>query len=425
MRHRLLAPFKGDRAIWVIFLALAIISLISVFSSIGYTAISTHSTPERAFIRHLIFVIMTFVMVILLSNIDYRHYSKASWFGYILSISLLALALIIGHAENESGSGMSRWINIPYLGSFQPSELAKIVIVIYLARLLAQERDHLGEWETFRKILVPILIIVGLVVFENLSMAVIIFFVCFAMLRIAPIPASMWRKTVVAIILVGVLAIFVGNKMEISFLSRSGTWAGRIDRWLHFDQDELTQEGMARMAVASGRFIGVGVGSTIQARLMTQANNDLIYAIIIEEAGMLGGIAVFMLYLWLYIRCIKIAWRCKSIFARMSVVGLGTLIFLQAAIHMSVSVGALPVTGQTLPFVSSGGSSYLCMGLAIGVIQSIAYDVDKREQKERKEAKRAEETTETVRYGSDSARSAEAKRSEEITETETDKPEIQ
>lgn len=392
-RQRLLAPFKGDRVIWVIFLALAFISLISVFSSIGYTAVTTHSTPERAFARHLAFVVITFVMVALLSNVDYKSYSKASWFGYILSIVLLLMALIIGHAENESGSGMSRWINIPYLGSFQPSELAKIVIVIYLARLLAQERERLGEWETLRRILVPVLLIVGLVVFENLSMALIIFVVCFAMLRVSPVDTGMWRKTLLAIVVVGVLAIVVGNKMEMGFLSRSGTWAGRIDRWLHFDEAELTQEGMARMAVASGKFFGVGIGSTIQARLMTQANNDLIYAIIVEETGMLGGAVVFMLYLWLYVRCIKIAWRSKSIFGRMTVVGLGTLIFLQAAIHMSVSVGALPVTGQTLPFISSGGSSYLCMGLAIGVIQSIAYDVEQRERTERKETAMPEAET--------------------------------
>ena len=247
------------------------------------------------------------------------------------------------------------------------------------------QKDNLKEWTTFRNILIPIFIITVLILSENLSTAVIIFFVCLAMLRLAPINVKHWRLTILALVVCGALALVVGEKMNIPFLARSETWANRIDNWLNFNDQELSQESMARMAVASGKFFGVGIGSTIQARLMTQANNDLIYAIIIEESGMLGGIIVLLLYVYLYIRCIKIAMRCKGDFGRMTVIGLGTLIFLQAAIHMSVSVGALPVTGQTLPFISSGGTAYLCMGLALGVIQAVAYDVNLSEAKAKKE----------------------------------------
>ena len=364
---------------------LAIISLISVFSSIGYSAVISDRTPEQAFVRHLMFVVVTFVVVILLSNFNYRQFSRASWFGYIISIALLIAVFVIGHKSNESGSGMSRWLMLPLVGRFQPSELAKVIVIIYLARLLAQEKDNLKEWTTFRNILIPIFIITILILSENLSTAVIIFFVCLAMLRLAPINVKHWRLTILALVVCGALALVVGEKMNIPFLARSETWANRIDNWLNFNDQELSQESMARMAVASGKFFGVGIGSTIQARLMTQANNDLIYAIIIEESGMLGGIIVLLLYVYLYIRCIKIAMRCKGDFGRMTVIGLGTLIFLQAAIHMSVSVGALPVTGQTLPFISSGGTAYLCMGLALGVIQAVAYDVNLSEAKAKKE----------------------------------------
>lgn len=383
--RKLLNPFKGDKAIWFIFLVLAIISLISVFSSIGYSAVISDRTPEQAFVRHLMFVVVTFVVVILLSNFNYRQFSRASWFGYIISIALLIAVFVIGHKSNESGSGMSRWLMLPLVGRFQPSELAKVIVIIYLARLLAQEKDNLKEWTTFRNILIPIFIITVLILSENLSTAVIIFFVCLAMLRLAPINVKHWRLTILALVVFGALALVVGEKMNIPFLARSETWANRIDNWLNFNDQELSQESMARMAVASGKFFGVGIGSTIQARLMTQANNDLIYAIIIEESGMLGGIIVLLLYVYLYIRCIKIAMRCKGDFGRMTVIGLGTLIFLQAAIHMSVSVGALPVTGQTLPFISSGGTAYLCMGLALGVIQAVAYDVNLSEAKAKKE----------------------------------------
>lgn len=379
--RKLLNPFKGDKAIWFIFLLLAIISLISVFSSIGYSAALSGKSPEQVFVRHLIFVVLTFVVVILLSNFNYRRFSGISWLGYLLSLGLLVAVLVIGHKSNDAGSGMSRWLQLPLVGRFQPSELAKIVIVVYLARLLTQEKNNLKEWTTFRNILIPVLILVALVVSENLSTALIIVFICFAMIRIAPINVNHWRLTILGLVVLGALALLIGDKMNIPFLARSGTWSSRIDNWLNFNEDELSQESMARMAVASGKLFGVGIGSTIQARLMTQANNDLIYSIIIEETGMVGGLVVFLLYLYLYVRCIKIAIKCKGDFGRMTVVGLGTLIFLQAAIHMSVSVGALPVTGQTLPLISSGGTAYLCMGLALGIIQSVAYDVNLSESK--------------------------------------------
>ncbi len=388
--RKLLNPFKGDKAIWLIFTILVIISLVSVFSSIGYSAIITHTTPEKAFVRHSLFVIVTFITVILLSNFNYRSFSNLSWFGYLLSVALLIAVLVIGHKTNDAGSGMSRWLMLPGHIKFQPSELAKIVVIVYLARLLTQEKDNLKEWSTFRNILIPIFIIIGLIVFDNLSTALIIFVICFIMLRLAPINTKHWRLTILALIIVGAIAL--------PFLSRSGTWSTRVDRWLHFDRTEISQESMARMAVASGKFFGVGVGSTVQARLMTQANNDFIYAIIIEETGMLGGAVVFLLYVFLYVRCIKIALRCKGDFGRMTVIGLGTLIFIQAAIHMSVSVGALPVTGQTLPFISSGGTAYLCMGLALGVIQAVAYDVNKNEAKAKLStvASSAEEPTDII-----------------------------
>ena len=380
--HKLLNPFKGDKAIWFIFLMLAIISLISVYSSAGYPAVIADTTPLRALIKHGLFVVASFILVILLANFDYRNFSGMSWFGFLISVALLIVAVAIGHEDNAAGSGMSRWVYIPLIGRFQPSEFAKIIIIIYLARLLAQEKETLHEWTTLRKILLPILLVIGLIVPDNLSTALIIFIVCYAMLRLTNVNAKQLRLSVLALLAFGLLAIFVSDKLNLPFLERSSTWTSRIDKWLNFDEEQLSQESMARMAVASGKFFGVGVGSTIQARLMTQANNDMIYSIIVEETGMLGGLVVFLLYLFLYIRCIRIAWRCEGEFGRMTVVGLRTMIFLQAGIHMCVSVGALPVTGQTLPFISSGGSAYLCMGLALGVIQSVAYDVNLKETKE-------------------------------------------
>ena len=393
--RKLLNPFKGDKAIWFIFVVLAIISLVSVFSSIGYTAIITHTTPEKALVRHFLFIVVTFVIVILLSNFDYRKFSGFSLIGFLLAIALLSIVLFKGHSDNVAGSGMSRWIYIPLIGRFQPSEFAKVIIIIYLARLLAQEKNNIHEWTTFRKVLLPVVIIAVLIVSDNLSTAVIIYVISFIMIRLSPAqPKHLWLSTI-AMLLFGLALITIGDKMNIPFLERSNTWASRIDKWLNFNEEEVSQESMAKMAVATGKMTGVGIGSTIQARLMTQANNDLIYAIILEETGMVGGIIVFLLYVFLYIRCIRIAWRCNGYFGRMTVVGLGTMIFVQAAIHMCVSVGALPITGQTLPLISSGGSSYLCMGLAIGVIQSVAYDVNKTNPEQGRKRKKPTENAES------------------------------
>ena len=161
-------------------------------------------------------------------------------------------------------------------------------------------------------------------------------------------------------------------------MGRSSTWGHRLQSYFEDpDPTVITQENMARMAIARGGVFGKGPGNTIYARLMTQSHNDFIYAIIIEEWGMLGGLLVFILYSIFYFRCIRIAWRCNGRFGALAVVGMGTVIYLQALANMCVAVGALPVTGQTLPFISYGGTAYLFLGCGLGVIQSVAADGEK------------------------------------------------
>ena len=167
-----------------------------------------------------------------------------------------------------------------------------------------------------------------------------------------------------------------------------GNITKKRERYHNFNvtPEELTQENMARMAIARGGVLGVGVGNTVHARLMTQAHNDFIYAVIIEEMGMVGGIVVFLLYSILYFRCIRLVWRCKGRFGALTVAGMGTVIYLQALVNMSVAVGVLPVTGQTLPFISYGGTAYLFMGCGLGIIQSVAADVYKKESEAKAQA---------------------------------------
>lgn len=375
--------FRGDKVIWVVFLLLSIISLVEVYSSIGLYAYSFFSTksPTSLFLRHLIIVIATYAAIILISRANYRAFSRFALLGYWIALVLLVVALAFG-----------RWIRIPVIGQFQPSEIAKIVLIVFVARMLALKKDHVGEMSTFLQLMIYTVLVVALVFPSNFSTAALIFLACYLMMLLGGVNRKWWWR----LLLVGVVAVVAflaisyfryerslttGQAQEQVF-ERQDTWGHRVYSWINPQPDELTQENMARMAIARGGILGAGIGNTIHARLMTQAHNDFIYAVIIEEMGIVGGIVVFLLYSILYFRCIRLAWRCKGRFGALTVAGMGTVIYLQALVNMSVAVGVLPVTGQTLPFISYGGTAYLFMGCGLGIIQSVAADVYKKESED-------------------------------------------
>lgn len=364
--RRKLNILAGDKALWVIFLLLSVISLVAVYSTIGLSAISDlNSTPMRIFCRHLGFVVAAALIAIFVSHLKYRYFARASVILLYLSVAALVVVIIMG---------TKRWLVIPHVVRFEPSELAKIALIVYLARCIALRRDSLDEPATFRRLLYPILIVCLLVTPANLSTGILIFLTCYIMLFFGGVNRRLWWRGLLLLLgisLVGFLILyFFGNQIQIG---RVPTWAHRFQSWIHPNPDELTQENMARMAVARGGFWGNGIGTTIHGRLMTQAHNDFILAIIIEEAGLISAIAIFALYAWFYFRCIRIATACRGLFGSLIVAGTGTLIFLQAVINISVAVGLLPVTGQTLPFISYGGTAYLCLGLGLGIIQAVAF----------------------------------------------------
>lgn len=373
--------FRGDKVIWVVFLLLSIFSLVEVYSSIGLYAYSFFSTksPTSLFLRHFIIVVVTYVAVVLLSRVNYRFFSRFALLGYWLALVLLVVALAFG-----------RWIRIPVIGQFQPSEIAKIILIVFIARMLALKKDHLGEIGTFLQLMVYMVLVVALVFPTNFSTAALIFLACYVMMYFGGVNRKWWWR----LLLIGLVAVVAflaisyfryertmttGQTQEQMF-ERQDTWGHRVYSWINPNPDELTQENMSRMAIARGGVLGAGIGNTVHARLMTQAHNDFIYAVIIEETGMVGGIIVFLLYSILYFRCIRLAWRCKGRFGALTVAGLGTVIYLQALVNMCVAVGVLPVTGQTLPFISYGGTAYLFMGCGLGIIQSVAADVYSKEE---------------------------------------------
>ena len=365
--------FKGDKVIWVIFFLFTAISLVAVYSSIGRTAIESLATsPTAAFFKHLGIVLFTYTAIIFLSAINYRYFSKASVIIYWLCVALL-IFLLATHGQ--------RWIVIKGVGQFQPSEIAKVILIVYTARLLTLKKASINTLETFLRIFISILIIVALIVKENFSTAALVLLSCFVMLIIGGTNKKYWIRTLLLIVVGGVVGLLYFSKSTSNVeFGRSETWGNRVETWLHPNHEELNQPNTAKMAIARGKVFGVGIGNTVHARLMTQADNDFIYAIIIEETGMLGGLVILLLYSIFYLRCIKISMRCKGMFGSLTVFGMGTMIYMQAIVNMSVAVGVIPVTGQTLPFISYGGTAYLFLGCGIGIIQSIAYDNIKQEK---------------------------------------------
>ena len=372
--------FRGDRTLWVLFLLLTIVSLVEVYSSIGLYAYTEYAskTPSSLFLRHMAIVAATWVAAVFLSRVDYRYFSRFALLGYWASAVILIVMLALG----------SRWFRVPGIGQFQPSEVAKLFLVLFIARMMTFKKDQMGDLGTFLQLLIYIGVVVVLVLPQNFSTAALIFLSCFLMMLFGGVNRRWWWR----LFLVGLVAVVAGlaityyrydrslyadnQPQTAQVLERAETWGHRVHSWINPNPDELTQENMARMAIARGGLLGKGPGNTSHARLMTQAHNDFIYAIILEEFGLVGGVGVFLLYSFFYFRCVRLARRCRGRFGALTVAGLGTMIYIQALVNMSVAVGVLPVTGQTLPFISYGGTAYLFLGCGFGIIQSIAADTN-------------------------------------------------
>lgn len=363
------AAVKGDRTIWGIFIFLTIVSVLAVYTSIGFTA--RHDlgrSPLLATLRHLLFVVIGYGCVWVGSRLPYRLYARGSRLAFIGSVALLfVVSVFFG----------TRWVRIPIIGTFQPSEIAKICLIFYLATIFSRHKERVEDKYFVPLALIPVIITCGLIFPENLSSAIIAFVVSIVMMFVAGVKKGALAKWLLILLAAAVLFALIMVVVD-KPLFRSETWASRVDKWMNPDPNIYNQENMSRMAVARGGLIGAGIGNTIHGRLMTQAHNDFIYSVIVEETGSAMGIIILFAYSLLYFRCILVARRSDKLFCKLICVGMGTLIYVQALIHILVSVGVIPVTGQTLPFISYGGSAYIFMSIGLGAVQSVAQDYRKR-----------------------------------------------
>ena len=422
MNNKLSNIFKGDKVIWMVFFFLCIISIVEVYSASSQLTYGTDSYLGPVS-KHFSIMAVGFVLMLLTQNIKCRYFKIVTPFMLIISILTLIYVFIAGHATN----GAQRWI--PLFGfQFQPSELAKGTMILATAQILsAMQTENGADRQAFKYILIVGATIIPLIFVENFSTAALLSAVVFMMMVIGRVPTQQLGKLLgVSVTLVGlfiaVVLIFgkeekpmdkdkkLTEKVELAtddkakeeeglvskVFHRFGTWKGRILKFVSneevlakdYDLDENGQVGHANIAIASSNIVGKGPGNSESRDWLPQAFSDFIFAIIIEELGLLGAIVVAFLYIILLMRAGRIANRCENTFPAFLAMGLALLIVTQALFNMCVAVGLAPVTGQPLPLVSKGGTSTITSCIYIGMILSISRSAKKKQGEEDETSKK-------------------------------------
>lgn len=360
--------FKGDRYLWLFTTVLTLFSLMVVYSSTESLAFREKASLEYYLLKHAVFGLAGLFIMFALHYLNYRVYRKLAVLIFFIAIPLLFYTLFAGTTINDA----NRWITIPGIGlSFQSSDLAKIALVLLLARLLSDKTVDFSSWALFQKCMVPISVVFTLILPTNLSTAAMLFGTGIVIM-------FMGRFSVSKLLLAGMIMISILCLSIITGIpKRAETWKARIVRYSE-DTDENADENIqtkhSKIAVASGGFFGEGPGNGKQKNYLPHAYSDFVYAIIIEEYGLIGGAVVFLIYLLIFQRGLAIARKAQSPFGALISVGLTFLFLLQAIINMAVSLDLFPVTGQTLPLLSLGGSSQLITFISLGIVQSVARD---------------------------------------------------
>ncbi|XOV91226.1 MAG: FtsW/RodA/SpoVE family cell cycle protein [Bacteroidota bacterium] len=353
---------KGDPVIWFIVFIISIWSILVVYSSTGSLAYRMESgNTEYYLFKHAILVFLSLVAMWIAHRVDYRYYSKISKLLLWVSAPLLAITWLFGTNVNEA----SRWITIPVINQgFQPSDLAKLALLVTLTSMLSKKQQDI---ENFQKSIIPMLLwvglICGLIAMTNISTAVLLFLTCMLVLFIGRVPVKYLLILMIIGFCSGSLALVIGQRGE--------TAMHRITDFI--DKTEVPyQEKQANIAIATGGLFGKGPGQSDQRNYLPHPYSDFVYAIIIEEYGMVGGVVVMLLFLALLYRGMKAAAESERAYGGLLSAGLSFALVMQAFVNMGVTVGLGPITGLPLPLFSMGGTSQLFTGLAIGIILSVS-----------------------------------------------------
>jgi cell division protein FtsW len=374
--------FKGDRAIWGLVALFMFYSLLAVYSSSSSVAFLKYGGNTTYFLRSQFFMlVLSLVIIVVVHYLPYRIYFSMAGLILIVSVGLLILTFAFGSRVNEA----TRWLVIPGTGfRLQTSDVAKVALVLYIARSLARYQNELNNFTLVTKYFIfPIAVVCGLILPENLSTSLMVFGICIIIMFIGRVPV----KFLLAYIGMGIVGVVL-FAMVLSVVSESNrveVWKNRIEHFFsgEVDEDGDYQSNQAKIAISTGGLFGKAPGKSTQRNMLPQSNSDFIFAIIIEEYGlMFGAIPLILAYMILLFRGITIAKKCETAFPAFLVMGLIIMIVVQAMLNMLVAVGLFPVTGQTLPMVSWGRTSVLVMSFSIGAIMSVSRVVNARIKKE-------------------------------------------
>jgi cell division protein FtsW len=354
---------KGDPIIWAVVVGLSLLSILAVYSASGTLAYRRMESTEQYLFKHMALVFLGMAGMYYAHKLDYRYYSRLSRLGILVAIPLLLFAYFFGPNINES----KRWIVIPFINQqFQPSDLAKLALIANVAAMLAKRQSKITS-ANWKESLLPILIwtglICGLIALSNVSTAAMLLVTCILLMYFGRVP----MKFLGMLLIVGLLA----GSVAMVFGSRGKTALARIERFLdraHLDYQ--TEQSFS--AIANGGLLGQGMGKSHQKNFLPHPYSDFIFAVIIEEYGMVGGLLTLFLYLVLLYRGMLAVANSSNAFGGLLSAGLSFLLAIQAMLNMAVAVGLVPVTGQPLPLVSMGGTSLLFTGISFGIILSVS-----------------------------------------------------
>ena len=374
--------FKGDRYMWGLIALFMLVSLLSVYSSSVGVAYSSHHGNTFYFLRtQFIMLFIGLVIIVVTHWIPYINYMRYATLAMGISIALLIVTLVAGVNINEA----SRWLEIPVIGlRIQPSDIAKVVLVIYLACGLTIYQNKLHNFRIVTLNLVaPVAVVCLLIMSENLSTALMIFAISMIILFVGRVPVKFllaYAGMGLAVVLLFATMLMIFKKDD----NRVEVWKNRIEAYFSVESspDADFQANQAKIAISTGKLFGKLPGGSIQRNLLPQSNSDFIFAIIVEEYGLLGASVLILCFLAMMYRGVQIARKCDYAFAALMVLGLTIMIVFQAFTNMLVAVGLFPVTGQTLPMISWGRTSVVMISFSLGAILSVSRVMNARQRRE-------------------------------------------
>ena len=386
---------KGDKVIWAAVVVLALVSLLVVYSSTGSLAYRLSKSNESYLFKQVVFIGIGIMIIYFLHKVNYKLYSQIARLLFLLSIPLLVYTLFFGVRLNEG----SRWIKLPIIQmTVQTSDLAKLALFMYMSRLLSKKQDMIKDFRTgFLPVVMPVGLICLLIAPANLSTALLIGATSMLIMFIGRVSIK-HILLVIGVVMIPVLILIsmavihhkqnngeiVKPETHSKLFGRVNTWVNRVENFMYggmadADDDDNYQVNQAKIAIATGGWMGMGPGNSRARNFLPHPYSDFIFAIIIEEYGLIGGMFITFIYLVFLFRCIRIFKRCPYAFGAFLALALSFTLVIQALANMAVNVNLFPVTGVTLPLVSMGGSSFIFTCIAIGIILSVASNVEKLE----------------------------------------------